>query len=437
MTHAMLNTKTGFPLRYANRHGLITGQTGTGKSVTLIRLAEQFSKAGVPVFCSDVKTDLAALSRSCSTQFLDVFGQTGKPLTVSISSMGADLMARALELTDTQAGVLEIAFAYASDSGAPLATIADMRKVLSAMDEDSSYVSRHYGQVTKASVGVIMRALLRLETQGGNAFFGNPQFDVAALLETIEETAQLPTFANTFPGRPRSPDISLVIGELGQVSILQAERLINSPRVYAAFLLWLLTELWDRLPEIGDIDKPRLVMFFDEAHLLFSEINPALLRRIEQTVRLIRSKGVGVYFVTQSPDDVPHAIREQLAFQITHERAYRIGQACVTGLNDRGGPVNHGLVQIDLPECPLGALSDAEKPAAPVTVEPMAAKPQWARMGKPQWARMGKPEMALLLAILVAGGFVSYGLVWAWAAGTIGKLAAIGFAVAIAGVLRG
>lgn len=406
MTHAMLNTKTGVPLKFANRHGLITGQTGTGKTVSLQRLSEQFSKAGVPVFISDVKGDIAALSRSCPTQFLDVFGQTGKPLKATISAMGADLMARALELTDTQAGVLEIAFAYASDSGATLATIADLRKVLSAMDEDSSYVSRHYGQVTKASVGVIMRALLRLETQGGNQFFGNPQFDVRDLFAYSEFTAA-----------PK-----------GVVNILQAERLINSPRVYAAFLLWLLTELWDRLPEIGDIDKPRLVMFFDEAHLLFSEINPALLRRIEQTVRLIRSKGVGVYFVTQSPDDVPHAIREQLAYQITHERAYRIGQACVTGLNDRGGPVNHGLVQIDLPECPLGALSDAEKPA-PVTVEPMAAKPQW--------ARMGKPEIALLLAILVVGGFVSYGLVWAWAAGTMGKLAAIGFAVAIAGVLRG
>lgn len=406
MTHAMLNTKTGLPLRYANRHGLITGQTGTGKTVSLQRLSEQFSKAGVPVFISDVKGDIAALSRSCPTQFLDVFGQTGKPLKATISAMGADLMARALELTDTQAGVLEIAFAYAHDNDLEMETIAHLRRVLGYISVPD--MASQYGQVTKASVGVIMRALLRLETQGGNAFFGNPQFDVAALLET---------------STPLLDDRTS-----GLVSILQAEKLINSPRVYAAFLLWLLTELWDRLPEIGDIDKPRLVMFFDEAHLLFSEINPALLRRIEQTVRLIRSKGVGVYFVTQSPDDVPHAIREQLAFQITHERAYRIGQACVTGLNERGGPVNHGLVQIDLPECPLGALSDAEKPA-PVTVEPMAEKPQW--------ARMGKPEMALLLAILVAGGFVSYGLVWAWAAGTMGKLAAIGFAVAIAGVIRG
>ncbi len=419
MTHAMLNTKTGIPLNKANRHGLITGQTGTGKTVSLQRLAEQFSKAGVPVFISDVKGDIAALSRSCPTQFLDVFGQTGKPLKATISAMGADLMARALELTDTQSGVLEIAFAYARDSGAPLATIADMRQLLSAISEDSDYVNRQYGQISKASVAVIMRALLRLETQGGNAFFGNPQFDVAGLINQVWP-----------PDYDFHIDGSLAhLDAIGQVSILQAERLINSPRVYAAFLLWLLTELWDRLQEIGDIDKPRLVMFFDEAHLLFSEINPALLRRIEQTVRLIRSKGVGVYFVTQSPDDVPHAIREQLAFQIVHDRAYRIGQAHVSGLTHDGGPVNHGLVQIDLPECPLGALTDDEKPAAPVTVEPMAEKPQW--------ARMGKPEMALLLAILVAGGFVSYGLVWAWVAGTIGKLAAIAFAVAIAGVLKG
>ncbi|QTG12402.1 DUF853 family protein [Agrobacterium tumefaciens] len=410
MTHAMLNTKTGIPLNKANRHGLITGQTGTGKTVSLQRLTEQFSKAGVPVFVSDVKGDIAALSRSCPTQFLDVFGQTGKPLTVSISSMGAELMSRAMELTDTQAGVLEIAFAYARDSDAPLATIADMRNLLSGMADDSDYINRHYGQVTKASVGVIMRGLLRIEQQGGNRFFGAKQFDVANMLNEIWEQ--------------ESP-----VNPMGLVSILQAESLINSPRVYAAFLLWLLTELWDRLPETGDVQKPRLVLFFDEAHLLFSEINPALLRRIEQTVRLIRSKGVGVYFVTQSPDDVPHAIREQLAFQVVHDRSYRIGQAHVSGLTQDGRPVNHGLVQIDLPECPLGALTDDEKPAAPVTVEPMGEKPQW--------ARMGKPEIALLLAILIAGGFVSYGLVWAWAAGTIGKLAAIGFAVAIAGVLRG
>lgn len=414
MTHIALNTQTRLPLRYLNRHGLISGQTGCGKTVSLQRLTEQFSKAGVPVFCSDVKGDIAALSRSCPTQFLDVFGQTGKPLTVSISSMGAELMARALELTDTQAGVLEIAFAYARNATMPLDSIADLRFLLNHILYDSEHVNATYGQISKASVGVIMRGLLRIEQQGGNRFFGSRQFDVAGLLDTKAAI--------------RDGDIHHIAGV---VSILQAETLINSPRVYAAFLLWLLTELWDRLPEIGDVEKPRLVLFFDEAHLLFSEINPALLRRIEQTVRLIRSKGVGVYFVTQSPDDVPHAIREQLAFQITHERAYRIGQAHVSGLNDRGGPVNHGLVQIDLPECPLGALADSEKSIA--TVEPMGAAP----VERGTWKAIGKPEIALLLAILIAGGFVVYGLVWLWAAGGLAKLAAIGFGVVITGLMKG
>lgn len=420
MTHIALNTKTRLPLRYLNRHGLITGQTGTGKTVTLQRLAEQFSKAGVPVMVSDVKGDIAALSRSCPTQFLDVFGTTGKPLTVSISSMGAELMARALELTDTQAGVLEIAFAVARDSKSPLNTIGDLRDILSRVT-NNPVVRNFYGQVSKASIAVIMRALLRLETQGGNRFFGPNQFDVAELLGT--------TFPPEYDFLSNASTANL--DAIGLVSILQAEKLINSPRVYAAFLLWLLTELWDRLPEIGDIDKPRLVLFFDEAHLLFSEINPALLRRIEQTVRLIRSKGVGVYFVTQSPDDVPPAIREQLAFQITHERAYRIGQANVAGLNDRGGPVNHGLVQIDLPECPLGALAESE---LPVIAEPETASPQ-AVAG--QWSRLGLPEILLLLVILVAIGFGGWALVWAWQAGTMGKLAAIGIALVVAAILKG
>lgn len=412
MTHAMLNPKTGIPLAKANRHGLITGQTGTGKTVTLQRLTEQFSKAGVPVFVSDVKGDIAALSRSCPTQFLDVFGETGKPMTVSISAMGPELMSRAMELTDTQAGVLEIAFAYAADSGAALATIADMRNLLSAMIDDSDYINRQYGQISKASIGVIMRGLLRIEQQGGNRFFGNRQFDVAELLDL----APFP-----FAGSGTKPI-------MGLVSILQAERLINSPRVYAAFLLWLLSELWDRLPEIGDRDKPRLVLFFDEAHLLFSEINPALLRRIEQTVRLIRSKGVGVYFVTQSPDDVPAAIREQLAFRIEHSRSNKIGHARFTGIDMNGRPFDAGVVPVDLPKCPLGALADDEMPVA-ATVEPMAESPQW--------ARLGKPEIALLLAILIAGGFVFYGIVWLWFAGTMGKAAALGFAVAVAGFMRG
>lgn len=421
MTHIVLNGKTGLPLKYTNRHGLITGQTGTGKSVTLLKLAEQFSKTGVPCFLSDIKSDLAAISRSCPTQFLDVFGATGsasahgatgKPLSVSISSMGPDLMARALELTDTQAGVLEIAFAVAIDNEMPLHTINDLRQVLHYISTDSANVAMAYGQVTKASVGVIMRGLLRIEQQGGNAFFGARQFDVGSMLTEIWDQ--------------ESP-----VNPMGLVSILQAEKLINSPRVYGSFLLWLLTELWDRLPEIGDIDKPRLVLFFDEAHFLFSEINPALLRRIEQTVRLIRSKGVGVYFVTQSADDVPVAIREQLAFNIVHDRAYRIGQAHVSGLTASGAPVNHGLVQIDLPECPLGALESHELPVIE-TEEPTSEI-----TAKSQWARMGLPEILLLVVILVAIGLGAWGLVWLFNAGTIGKVAGVGIAVAIAGIMRG
>lgn len=395
----MLTTKTGIPLNKANRHGLITGQTGTGKTVSLQRLAEQFSKAGVPVFISDVKGDIAALSRSCPTQFLDVFATSGKPLAVSISSMGADLMTRALELTDTQAGVLEIAFEVSRDKGWPLDTISNLRTTLARCAEYQNEISARYGQISKASVGVIMRALLRLETQGGNSFFSAKQFDVAEMIN----------------------------GETGLVSILQAENLINSPRVYAAFLLWLLTELWDRLPEIGDIEKPRLVMFFDEAHLLFNEINPSLLRRIEQTVRLIRSKGVGVYFVTQSTEDVPAAIREQLAFRIEHSRQYRIGQAHVSGLTADGRPVDHGTVQIDLPKCPLGALESHELPQAmPV------AKTETKR----DWQRLGKPEIALLLVTLVAIGLGAWGLAWAWQYGSTGKVAAIGIAVTIAAIMK-
>lgn len=297
MTAAALSRSAGIPLRFANRHGLITGQTGTGKTVSLMKLAESFSAAGVPVFVADVKGDIAALSRSCPAAVLDVFGETGKPLKVTVSAMGPDLLARALELSDTQAGCLEIAFAAARDHGLHMATIDDLRAVLQSLGFQID--TSRYGKVSAASVSVIMRALLRLEMQGANRFFGNPQFDVADLLDTTP----------------------------GLVSILDSVRLINSPRVYGAFLLWLLSDLWERLPEIGDCDKPRLVMFFDEAHLLFQDCPPALLRRIEQTVRLIRSKGVGVYFVSQSPDDVPPAVREQLAFRIQHSRALRIGQA--------------------------------------------------------------------------------------------------------------
>lgn len=312
-----------------------------------MRLAEEFSRAGVPAFVSDVKGDLAALARSCPCDLLDLFGQSGRPIHATFAAMGADLVARALELSDAQAACVEVAFAYARDRGLPLDTLNDFRALLVAVQLDRDIVSARYGQVSTASVGVVQRQLLRLEGQGGASFFAAPAFDVAALLD-----------------KP------------GKVSILAADRLIQSPRLYSAFLLWMLSDLYQRLPEVGDLDKPRLVFFFDEAHLLFSDCPPALLRRIEQTVRLIRSKGVGVYFVSQSPDDVPHLVREQLAHRIEHNRALPIGAARVVTMTDSGQPVTLPMVKVDLPSCELGPLAPAERPALPVSV-PVAGSMDW------------------------------------------------------------
>ncbi len=325
-----LNQSTGIPARYANRHGLITGATGTGKTVTLQRLAEKFSRAGTPVFIADVKGDIAALARSCPVTLLDMFGQEGSPAHITFAAMGADLVARALELTDAQAGAVEVAFAYARDRRLRLDTIADFRAVARDLHGNAKAASAHYGQVSPASLGVVQRALMRLESQGGAAMFRAPAFDVADLLA---------------PSR---------------VSILKADRLMQSPRLYAAFLLFMLSDLYERLPEVGDIAKPRLVFFFDEAHLLFADCPPLLLRRIEQTVRLIRSKGVGVYFVSQSPNDIPQTIREQLAHRIEHDRALPVGAARFRTMCKSGRPLDAGVVKVALPGCELGALTASE-----------------------------------------------------------------------------
>lgn len=415
MTIASLSRSTGILLRYANRHGIITGQTGTGKTVSLMRLAESFSSQGVPVFAADIKGDIAALSRSCPTALLDVFGQTGKPLKVTVSAMGADLMARALELSDTQAGCLEIAFSYSSDKRTPMRTLDDLRAVLACLEKDSD-VARRYGRVSSASVGVIMRAILRLEMQGGNQFFGNPQFDVADLLVIEFETADAGLIESD--GRTKAP--LLVVRNAGLVSILDATRLINSPRVYAAFLLWLLTELWDRLPEIGDTDKPRLVMFFDEAHLLFTDCPDSLLQRIEQTVRLIRSKGVGVYFVSQRPDDIPALIRSQLAHTLEHDRALPVGTTRFATMTPGGRPLAPVTVKVDLPSCPLGALSPSEAVRFAPMPEPVASP-----------ARRTEP---LISAVTVAAILLCAVAIVLWQFDGLAKLAAIGLG-AVAGVM--
>ena len=299
----------------ANRHGLITGATGTGKTVTLQVLAERFSSIGVPVFMADVKGDLSGLAAagvesqklrqrleslgisdwtpmSFPAAFWDVAGEQGHPVRATISDMGPLLLARLLNLNDTQSGVLQLVFKIADDDGLLLLDLKDLRAMVQYVGENARSFTTEYGNVSAASIGAIQRGLLTLEQQGGDRFFGEPMLDINDLMQTDD-------------GK-------------GIVNILAADKLMAAPRLYSTFLLWLLAELFEQLPEVGDVDKPKLVFFFDEAHLLFSEAPPALLEKIEQVVRLIRSKGVGVYFVTQNPLDVPDKVLGQLGNRVQH-----------------------------------------------------------------------------------------------------------------------
>ena len=303
-------------LRLANRHGLIAGATGTGKTVSLQILAEGFSHNGVPVFVADVKGDLSGISQQgdakpalleraeqigmgeyvfqgSPTVFWDLFGKQGHPIRTTISEMGPLLLARLLGLNDTQEGVLNVAFEVADDEGMLVLDLKDLRALLVFVAENASALSAEYGNVSKASVGAIQRRLLSLEQQGGDLFFGEPALELADFIE-------------------RNPE-----GQ-GYVNILAADKLIQTPKLYATFLLWLLAELFEELPEVGDADRPKLVFFFDEAHLLFEDAPKALVDKVEQVVRLIRSKGVGVYFVSQSPADIPDDILGQLGNRVQH-----------------------------------------------------------------------------------------------------------------------
>ena len=299
----------------ANRHGLITGATGTGKTVTLQKLAESFSLIGVPVFMADVKGDLTGISQpgtiggkmadilkerglpqpeptSCPTTLWDVFGEQGHPIRATISDMGPLLLARMLDLNDTQTGVLNLVFKIADDNGLLLLDLKDLRAMLTHVGENAKDFTTQYGNVSTASVGAIQRGLLQLESQGGNQFFGEPMLNLEDMMQTV--------------------------GGKGVVNILAADKLLTAPRLYACFLLWLLSDLYERLPEIGDPEKPKFVFFFDEAHLLFNDAPKVLLERIELVVRLVRSKGVGVYFVTQNPIDVPDTVLAQLGNRVQH-----------------------------------------------------------------------------------------------------------------------
>ncbi|MCR5865367.1 DUF853 domain-containing protein [Aquincola sp. J276] len=299
----------------ANRHGLITGATGTGKTITLQSLAEGFSRIGVPVFMADVKGDLTGISQAgsigpklaavlaergleapapvaCPTTLWDVFGTQGHPVRATVSDMGPLLLARMLALNETQAGVLNLVFKIADDNGLLLLDLKDLRAMLQHVGENASQFTTEYGNVSAASVGAIQRGLLQIEQQGGDRFFGEPMLDIADFMQTAD-------------------------GQ-GVINLLAADQLMNSPRLYATFLLWMLSELFEQLPEIGDPDKPKLVFFFDEAHLLFKDAPAALVERIELVVRLVRSKGVGVYFVTQNPLDVPDTVLAQLGNRVQH-----------------------------------------------------------------------------------------------------------------------
>jgi DNA helicase HerA-like ATPase len=303
-------------LRYANRHGLIAGATGTGKTVSLQVLAEGFSRAGVPVFLADIKGDLAGISQAggdnpkiaeraallgldkpifegSPTVAWDVFGEQGHPIRATISEMGPLLLSRLLELNDVQEGVLNLTFKVADDEGLLLLDLKDLRAMLSHVADNAATFGPRYGTVSKASVGAIQRQLLVLEQQGADRFFGEPALDLADLMRVTPD------------GR-------------GIVNLLAADKLMRSPRLYATFLLWLLSELFEELPEAGDLPKPKLVFFFDEAHLLFDDAPKALIDKVEQVVRLIRSKGVGVYFITQNPMDIPEDVLGQLGNRVQH-----------------------------------------------------------------------------------------------------------------------
>ena len=299
----------------ANRHGLITGATGTGKTISLQKLAESFSQLGVPVFMADVKGDLTGISQSgkpsekllavlkergiepptsaaCPTTLWDVFGEQGHPVRATVSDMGPLLLSRMLALNETQAGVLQLVFKIADDNGLLLLDLKDLRAMLQYVGDNSSQFTTEYGNVSAASIGAIQRGLLQIDAQGGDKFFGEPMLNIADLMQTE--------------------------GGAGVINILAADKLLASPRLYASFLLWMLSELFETLPEVGDLERPKLVFFFDEAHLLFKDAAPALVERIELVVRLVRSKGVGVYFVTQNPLDIPDSVLGQLGNRVQH-----------------------------------------------------------------------------------------------------------------------
>ena len=375
----------------ANRHGLVTGATGTGKTITLQTLAENFSKIGVPVFMADVKGDLTGITQTgklpdkvakiiadrgltapepiaCPATLWDVFGEQGHPVRATVSDMGPLLLARMLDLNEIQAGVLNLVFKIADDNGLLLLDLKDLRSMLQYVGDNAKQFTTEYGNISPASIGAIQRGVLQIEEQGGDKFFGEPMLDITDFMQTVKGA--------------------------GVVNILAADRLLNAPRLYATFLLWMLSELFETLPEIGDPDKPKMVFFFDEAHLLFNDAPKVLLERIELVVRLVRSKGVGVYFVTQNPLDIPDGVLGQLGNRVQHAlRAFTprdqkavqsaastmranpkldiqtaitelaVGEALVSFLDDKGRPSITERVYVIPPGSRIGPITADERRA--------------------------------------------------------------------------
>lgn len=375
--------------RMANRHGLIAGATGTGKTVTLQVLAETFSQAGVPCFMADMKGDLSGISQtgtmsgfiqkrcsefgitapefgSCPVRFFDVYGEQGHPMRTTVSEMGPQLLARLLELNETQTGILNIVFRIADDRGLLLIDMKDLRSMLDYVAKNAKQYTSSYGNISSQSVGAIQRALLTLENQGADKFFAEPSFDIFDLLQCEQ-------------GK-------------GVMNVLAADKLMLNPKLYSTFLLWLLSELYSQLPEVGDMDLPKMVFFFDEAHMLFEDTSKALVDKIEQVVRLIRSKGVGVYFITQNPTDIPEDILGQLGNRIQHalraftpkdQKAVRAaaetfrenpsfktseaimelgtGEALVSFLDEKGAPSVVERAKILFPLSQIGAVTEGQR----------------------------------------------------------------------------
>ena len=352
----------------ANRHGLITGATGTGKTVTLQKLAESFSQIGVPVFMADVKGDLSGISQAgkiegklaaslkdrgldlpqplaCPATLWDVFGEQGHPVRATISDMGPLLIGRMLNLNETQMGVLNLVFKIADDNGMLLLDLKDLRAMLNFVGDNAKQFTTQYGNISSASVGAIQRGLLGIESQGGDKFFGEPMLDISDLMQTD---------ANG----------------MGVINVLAADKLMNAPRLYSTFLLWLLSELFEQLPEIGDPEKPKLVFFFDEAHLLFNDAPKVLIERIELVVRLVRSKGVGVYFVTQNPLDVPDSVLGQLGNRVQHAlRAFTprdqkaVASAASTMRPNPGLDIAAAITELAVGEALVSFLDDKGRPS--------------------------------------------------------------------------